>query len=383
MHPERVDSSAHPDVRPTTQTLLIVGPIPPPMGGATLTVQTLLEELVRYGSVKAALVDTRLPTYYRKKKMLFEPQTLKRALLITKHYRAQIRHCDAVLVFANNSFILTLVPLLFGLARYYGKPFYLKPVGGDLDLYLAAQKKPVRRWLLTILQALDGILPQTQQLQAALVEWGCTNTCYIPGCRPALPALQVQKESSDKLQLLFMSQIKPEKGALVLLEALRRLAQEGYEEVTCDYYGPIYEESQEQFFQALQATPGAAYRGVVEAGLASTLMAKYDALVLPTYFVSEGHPGVIIEAMQAGLPIISTDHRAIPELVINGENGLLVPTQNSRALAEAIKKIGQDRRLREKMSQANLRHARAFRADVVVAQILETVFQNGHPSAPF
>jgi glycosyltransferase involved in cell wall biosynthesis len=373
MYLEQVKPRTRTNVHPPTQTLMIVGPLPPPMGGATLTVQTLLEELAGHASVQTALVDTRLPTHYRQKKVLFGPQTLKRAIFITKQYLEQIRHSHAVLVFANNSFILTLAPLLFGLARFYRKPFFLKPIGGDLDLYLAHQKGPLRSYMLRVLRAMDGILPQTRQLQAALINWGCANTYYVPGCRPTFSVVSAQPESSEKLRLIFLAQIKPEKGILVLLEALRQLAKEGFNGISCDFYGPVYEDSQEQFFRDLEATPGAHYCGVAEPGTASDLIAGYDALALPTHFVSEGHPGVIIEAMQAGVPVISTYHRAIPELITHGENGLLVPVQNSRALAEAIKQLAQDRSLRQQMSQMNYQRAQLFRADVVVSQILEIV----------
>jgi glycosyltransferase involved in cell wall biosynthesis len=228
--------------------------------------------------------------------------------------------------------------------------------------------------MLNILRAMDGVLPQTRQLQTMLINWGCANTYYVPGCRPPVTAPQAHREHSEKLRLIFLSQIKPEKGVLLLLEALQLLAQAGHQEITCDFYGPIYEDSQEQFFKALAATPGAHYHGVAEAGAASGLISNYDALVLPTYFISEGHPGVIIEAMQAGIPVITTYHRAIPELITHGENGFLVPVRDSQALAEAIKQLARDRPLRQQMSQANYKRAQAFRADVVVPQILQIVF---------
>jgi glycosyltransferase involved in cell wall biosynthesis len=334
----------------------------------------MLEELARYSSVQVHRVDTRLPTHYRKKRLLFAPETVRRAVFITGHYLQKIAHSDAILVFANNAFILTLVPLLFGLARWYGKPFYLKPIGGDLDLYLAAQKKPIRTYALRVLRAMDGILPQTRQLQAVLAQWGCANVYYIPGCRPVPSQKTKANHSSKQLRLIFLSQIKPEKGTLVLLESLRRLAEEERVPVTCDFFGPVYEESQEAFFKELAATPGARYGGVVAAGAASSLMAGYDALVLPTHFVSEGHPGVIIEAMQAGVPVISTYHRAIPELINPGENGFLVPVQNSSALAQAIAQLARDPSLRQRLGRANSQQAQSFRADVVVPQLLEIVF---------
>jgi len=79
--------------------------------------------------------------------------------------------------------------------------------------------------------------------------------------------------------------------------------------------------------------------------------------------------------MQAGVPVISTRHRAIPELITDGENGLLVPVQDSRALAEAIKRIALDFSLRERMGQANFHRGQEFRPDVVVPQMLDIIFR--------
>jgi len=70
---------------------------------------------------------------------------------------------------------------------------------------------------------------------------------------------------------------------------------------------------------------------------------KFDLLnsshifVLPTYYPNEGHPWVIIEAMAAGLPIITTDQGAISESVVNGVNGFIVEKKNSDQIAEKVK----------------------------------------------
>lgn len=60
----------------------------------------------------------------------------------------------------------------------------------------------------------------------------------------------------------------------------------------------------------------------------------YDALVLPSVF--EGFGLVIVEAMAAGLPVITTEHSIGPELIINGKNGYIVPIRNTDALIQSI-----------------------------------------------
>ncbi len=95
--------------------------------------------------------------------------------------------------------------------------------------------------------------------------------------------------------------------------------------------------------------------------------------------VKQPHPKgnankAMIEAMHAGVPVISTQVRTFPELIVDGVNGFLVPTKNSHALAEAIRLLAGDPDLEKKMGLANHLKGREFRADVVVSQMLKIVF---------
>lgn len=88
--------------------------------------------------------------------------------------------------------------------------------------------------------------------------------------------------------------------------------------------------------------------------------AASDVLVFPSY--REGFPNVVIEAGAMGLPSIVTDINGSNEIIIEGENGLIIPAHNSDALYEAMKNIYQDHNLRSLLS-ANARRLIAERFD--------------------
>ena len=69
-------------------------------------------------------------------------------------------------------------------------------------------------------------------------------------------------------------------------------------------------------------------------------------LVFPSW--KEGLPNVVIEAMAAGLPVVSTDVGGIPEVLYNGITGLSVPAHNIEQLTQAIVKMFRDRELKKK-----------------------------------
>jgi glycosyltransferase involved in cell wall biosynthesis len=360
--------------------LLFVGPKPPPIGGSPLTVQAMLEELAFYPIVQVELISTSPAIDVRKKMTGFNFEKIRRSILILPQYINKIGQCDAVLTFANDLFAITLLPLLLFLARLFRKPFYLKPVGAGLDLFINSQKKPFRKYLLYVLRSIDGILTQTRVLKDELSKLGCTRVHYLPGCRP-LPAItQVSKQCSSEFRTIFLGHITRLKGPLILLEALKIVSEMSDAQVTCDFFGPIHDDIHDEFLKELKSVPNARYCGVAEAGTGPQLIAQYDALVLPTYYDTEGHPGVLIEAMHAGVPVISTQVRTFPELITNGVNGFLVPTQDSYFLAEAILILAVDPILRKKMGVANHLKGQEFRADYVVTQLLKIIFPDLHLS---
>ena len=87
----------------------------------------------------------------------FKLEKLRRTTYIILKYVKEIKYSDAVLVFSNNLFILTLGFIFYLIARYFKKPFYIKPIGGDLDVYLGTLSRSFREYLLFVLRAADGV----------------------------------------------------------------------------------------------------------------------------------------------------------------------------------------------------------------------------------
>lgn len=358
---------------------LIVGPLPPPIGGSPLTLQAMLEELTRYQSVKVKIINTSPATDVRKDMTGFKFEKVWRTIYLLFNYAHEMPRADATLVFANDLFAITLVPLLLLLAQLFNKPFFLKPVGAGLDLFINRQKKLLRKFILFILRSTDGILAQSRLLKDDLIKLGCTNVHYLPGCR-SLPVINpVQRESSSGLRIIFLGHITRLKGPLILLETLKIISNSDDQNVTCDFYGPIHDEIRDEFLEGLKLIPGAHYCGMAEPGTGAQLIANYDVLALPTYYQTEGHPGVLIEAMHAGVPVITTQIRTISDLVTNGINGLLVPPKDSQLLAAAITLLATDPLMRKEMGQANHLKGEEFRTDIVVTQLLKIVFPDLSP----
>jgi glycosyltransferase involved in cell wall biosynthesis len=100
------------------------------------------------------------------------------------------------------------------------------------------------------------------------------------------------------------------------------------------------------------------------------VFAKVHIICLPTFY-REGIPKILLEAAAAGRPIVTTDVPGCRDIVHHGENGLLVPPRDTRALADALRTLIEDRKLRLALgSRGRERAVSEFRVELVVRETL-------------
>jgi glycosyltransferase involved in cell wall biosynthesis len=103
-------------------------------------------------------------------------------------------------------------------------------------------------------------------------------------------------------------------------------------------------------------------------------LAHSDVFVFPPN-QPEGHPWVIVEAMAAGLPIISTNQGAITESVIDGVNGFIVEPNNPKQIAEKLQSLIEDHELRQQMGKASREmYEEKFTEEIMTAKIANVFY---------
>lgn len=99
---------------------------------------------------------------------------------------------------------------------------------------------------------------------------------------------------------------------------------------------------------------------------AGRLLPAFDLFILPSK--SEAFGYVLIEAGQAGLPVIATNVGGIPDIITNGETGILVPPDDTPALSHAIQTLIADEDLRLSLARAHYDRSKLFTLEKMVIE---------------
>jgi glycosyltransferase involved in cell wall biosynthesis len=146
-------------------------------------------------------------------------------------------------------------------------------------------------------------------------------------------------------RLLYLSNLLPEKGCFDLIEAIRSL-----NGAAADWEVRIVGSGTPEVTQRLErelanlSDNAASVRmlGALHGEKKNAQFRWADAFVYPSYYPLEGQPLVLLEALAAGLPIVSTRHAGIPETARHGIEALLVEPRDVGGLASSLGRVAED-----------------------------------------
>jgi len=180
--------------------------------------------------------------------------------------------------------------------------------------------------------------------------------------------------SPPRWDILLVGQLIHRKGGDVLLNALVRV-REQIPTVRAAFAGSgSFEGELRAQVDRLGLGPNVEFLGEFSR---ENLTAAYRAtklLVIPSR--SEGLPLVLLEALWIGVPVVASAVDGLPEVVVDGVNGLLVPAENADALADALLRVLLDTGLRQHLgTQARASIADRYSPEAITAQYLEVYRQ--------
>lgn len=233
-------------------------------------------------------------------------------------------------------------------ARYFGLPSIVTAHGSDINVYATRLTlRPQVTWALRNMSAVIAVSQALLQKVKALTGGAATKMACIPcaGFDPNVfsprdrGASRIRRGVNVSARVaVFVGQLVPVKQVDRLIEAWGMLG-ECNSIQPCDRLvivgeGPERDRLQERV-RAAEAGEGVVFTGVLAQSEVAEWLACADLLCLPSR--SEGLPNVIVEALASGVPVVASRVGGIPELVVDGLNGYLVPPGDSGALAHGLK----------------------------------------------
>jgi glycosyltransferase involved in cell wall biosynthesis len=207
-------------------------------------------------------------------------------------------------------------------------------------------------------------------LRDVALGWGLdpVSVSVLPNPVPELPPMPSRDELRTELGfdgrvLVFAGRLGPQKALGVALRALVDVP-----DVTLTVAGDGPERSTlEHRVGELDLGGRVSFLGSVPRTRVLQLFRAADASILPSAW--ENFPHTVVEALAVGCPVIATAVGGVPEVVRNGENGLLVPPDDPAALGSAIARFFSDDDLRARLTEAAPRSVEGYSEAAVFATI--------------
>lgn len=229
-----------------------------------------------------------------------------------------------------------------------------------------------------IAKKMDAVIAVSRSLADVLIQKGVSKekiTVIPNGIDLDRFVPQPLRYSPDAPVLLAMGRLVPEKGFAYLLEAMRLVCKVHKMDMRLILAGDGTDRGRlEKLARKLDISDSVVFTGHVSSP--EKLFKEAFALVTPSTL--EGLGLVNIEAMAMGRPVISTWTGGIPEVVVNGETGLLVPPKTPEALATAMTLLLQNPLMAERLGLAGIKRAqRCFSASAMIGKTI-SVYQGAY-----
>jgi glycosyltransferase involved in cell wall biosynthesis len=230
-------------------------------------------------------------------------------------------------------------------AKLCGARVVFQKHGGELHAF--AGEGLFARFVRAALGLADAIVVLSQ---AELRTWRAflpgRRIAALPNCVDAAPyrwgrSRARRAREGGPLELIYLGRLVPAKGLDECLEAMKLETGRGAAvRLTLAGSGPEEARLRRRTFE-LGLTRHVRFAGPAYGEHKTELLCQADVLLLPSY--AEGLPYALLEGMAAGLVPVATPVGAIPDVIADGAQGLLVPPRDAEAIADAVARLANDR----------------------------------------
>ncbi|MBI2236845.1 MAG: glycosyltransferase family 4 protein [Magnetospirillum sp.] len=362
--------------------IVLVGTIPPPITGQSVAFDMLVKGLRNRFALHVHDISGKAGRRDKSFTLLRAWEVVRSALGVFFHARkAKLLY----LTIAQSRWGFLRDALIILLGRLAGAPVVIHLHGGNYDGYYRKETWLLRHVIRFVLNRVARFVVLSESLHdqfSFLGNSAAERVTVVPnGCPVELGS--PRPAPRGRLHLLYLSNLLIQKGYLDIVDAmvhLRRLVdgidlrltiagtpmlgEDDYKDVkamTLSLRNHIRYNELEDVVEVLPS---------VRRVMKERLFIDSDVAVLPTYYVNEGQPLAVIEAMAHGLPVIATNWRSLAEMMVDGGNGLVVPPRSALAIARAAARFT-DPDFYERVSRNAIETAQSFSVNAHVDRMAD------------
>ncbi len=333
-----------------SDTVLVVGPSSSEVGGMASVVEQMLSLDLGPAFRPELFPFTRSPASGE--------GFLGRALRHLRHlsaFRAAVRRTETTLVHIHTCSGFTFFRLTLDLliARRAGCRVILHIHGAKFDKFFAGLGWFGRKVVAWSLSRADRVIALSKTWRDALVRMAPHARVVVIENAVPIPADPSPRVEDHGCRFLLLSRMDEWKGIDDLLAASESLRTAGvqFEVILAGPPGSAGDANTlERKIEARGLEGVVRYVGTVHGEKKANLLRSADVYVQPSHH--EGMPISLLEALASGLPVVATRVGAVPEVVADQREGLLVPPHRSELLAQAMRSLVEDVARRDAMADA-------------------------------
>lgn len=342
--------------------VILVGTLPPPFDGQSVAFKVVSDYLKNTGNEEVKIVNISGSKKRSNKVLSNLLRAFDYSFVITKIsslFFKGYRILYLQIAQSRRGFLRDRV--IINIAHLFNCKIILHLHGGNYDGFYNSLDKPAQQQVRSTLVKAEKIIILSRNLLGMFD--------FEPSLKSKLISIpngvgyekldeEGKKIKSEKgeITILYLSNLIETKGYLHVLESIKILVEDYNLKVKAFFCGRFLvnsdqssfkteKEAKDDFFNkieqyGLQET--VKYEGVVTGEAKQRMLDKAHFFILPTKYKNEGQPISIIEAMRAGCVVITTNYRAMPEMIEDKKNGILLDKVNPCEIAEIINNLFKD-----------------------------------------
>ena len=270
--------------------------------------------------------------------------------------------------------------IALGAAKLFRIPLVLNFHGAEL--LLIRKKKWVRPLLKFAIGQAQAVFANSNftagrimAIRDVNVEWSPYGTTLESRIQNSEFGINKNSEHLGKFKILFVGRHIERKGIRYLIESAKYLPRDQFE-IRIVGVGDLTEELKKQAASMSSESAEIIFTGKLSPEALADEYRSANVFTLPAIVDSKGDTEglgvVLIEAMELGLPVVASNVGGIPDVVVDGISGILVPEKDPEALANAFKKLASDAGLvRNLLAGAQKHIAACFSWDKIIERQIQ------------